>query len=285
MSSSCQEWPPDRPHRSRSIVREERLGRTGLHHLATSNREPKLQRILGAAQVAGLGHWRQTLWSGRQRALRSHMTGMVQAQSLRGYRELSPTSAVAHPTLAWSRRSTGGPRPTRGLRQLREPDRSPGALGDGPRLPRLSGCAWPNVKTSAFSAPWPWRCATRPRSVRLCAVPPEDLQVYNAAIAFTIAPGNVGPSPTGVPGPRPARSSRWAQTAEHGIGLAWRIMTLLSEGRCHLEKAWFPIRPWHRGTYRSRFDAPLPSGPTGRPRLRGPRLRPAHQSNDNLAAP
>jgi AraC-like DNA-binding protein len=54
---------------------------------------------------------------------------------------------------------------------------------------------------------------------------------------------------------------RWAQTAEHGVGLAWRTMTLLSEGRCHLQQVWFPhAAVATQATYRSRFDAPLRFG-------------------------
>ena len=51
---------------------------------------------------------------------------------------------------------------------------------------------------------------------------------------------------------------QWAQTAEHGIGLTWRIMILLSEGQCHLEQVWLPHPAVAtEATYRSRFDAPL----------------------------
>jgi AraC-like DNA-binding protein len=87
------------------------------------------------------------------------------------------------------------------------------------------------------------------------------LEVYNAAIAFTIK--------TGEPGAKvrlefrllPELSLRWEQTAEHGIGLTWRIMTLLSEGRCHLEQVWFPhAAVATEAMYRSRFNAPLVFG-------------------------
>jgi AraC-like DNA-binding protein len=84
------------------------------------------------------------------------------------------------------------------------------------------------------------------------------LEVYNAAIAFTIRTGE----------PRnkarlefrllPEHSLPWAQTAEHGIGLTWRIMTLLSEGRCHLHQASFPhAAVATEANYRARFNAPL----------------------------
>ncbi len=38
----------------------------------------------------------------------------------------------------------------------------------------------------------------------------------------------------------------WAQTAKHGVGLAWRVMTLLFEGECHLQEVRFRILPWQR---------------------------------------
>ena len=86
----------------------------------------------------------------------------------------------------------------------------------------------------------------------------EYLEVYNAAIAFTIR--------TGEPRARarlefsliPGHYLGWAQTAEHGIGLTWRIMTLLSEGRCHLYQVWFPhAAVATEAMYHVRFDAPL----------------------------
>jgi AraC-like DNA-binding protein len=86
------------------------------------------------------------------------------------------------------------------------------------------------------------------------------LEVYNAAIAFTIKSAY----PRGqarlefrlLPGHR-----RWAQTAEHGIGLTWRILTLLSEGRCTLQGVWLPHHALATELeYRARFDAPLVFG-------------------------
>jgi AraC-like DNA-binding protein len=89
------------------------------------------------------------------------------------------------------------------------------------------------------------------------------LNVYNAAIAFNISSGEGRSGES----QRQARlvfsllaehPHRWAQTAEHGIGIASRIMTLLSEGRCHLQQVWFPHAALASETaYRSRFDAPM----------------------------
>jgi len=83
------------------------------------------------------------------------------------------------------------------------------------------------------------------------------LHVYNAAIAFTIGPGEHRGQTLLAFELLPGHDLRWAQTAEHGIGLTWRIVTLLSEGRCHLRQIRFP-HPAVAGeaSYR-RFDAPL----------------------------
>jgi AraC-like DNA-binding protein len=87
------------------------------------------------------------------------------------------------------------------------------------------------------------------------------LHVYNAAIAFTILPGTRPTEVRLVFGLLVDRPKIWAQTAEHGIGLAWRIWVLLSEGRCHLHHVWFPHAPLApEAKYRSRFDASLTFG-------------------------
>ena len=83
-------------------------------------------------------------------------------------------------------------------------------------------------------------------------------EVYNAAFAFTIANrGTPCQSPARVQAPSRVHTG-WAQTAEHGIGLTWRILTLLSEGRCHLHQVWFPdAAVGTEAMYRARFNAPL----------------------------
>jgi AraC-like DNA-binding protein len=54
---------------------------------------------------------------------------------------------------------------------------------------------------------------------------------------------------------------RWAQTAEHGLGLAWRIMTLLSEGRAHLQQVLLSHPPVAAATdYEHRFGVPVTFG-------------------------
>jgi AraC-like DNA-binding protein len=81
------------------------------------------------------------------------------------------------------------------------------------------------------------------------------LYVYNAAIAFTINTEERRGQARLVFSVLVKHSPRWAQTAEHGVGLAWRIMTLLSEGRGHLQQVWFPhAAVASEATYRSRFD-------------------------------
>jgi AraC-like DNA-binding protein len=83
-------------------------------------------------------------------------------------------------------------------------------------------------------------------------------QVHNAAIAFSISTGEPRGQARLNFTDLVAHASRWAQTAEHGLSLTSRIMTLLSEGRCHLQHVWFPHRAVAtEATYRSRFDAPL----------------------------
>jgi len=84
------------------------------------------------------------------------------------------------------------------------------------------------------------------------------LEVYNAAIAFTIRTGEPRAKARLEFRLLPGHYIGWAQTAEHGIGLTWRIMTLLSEGRCHLHQVWFPhAAVATEATYRARFNAPL----------------------------
>ena len=84
------------------------------------------------------------------------------------------------------------------------------------------------------------------------------LEVYNAAIAFTIRTGEPRAKARLEFRLLPEHSLPWAQTAEHGIGLTWRIVTLLSEGRCHLHQVWFPhAAVATEANYRARFNAPL----------------------------
>jgi len=85
------------------------------------------------------------------------------------------------------------------------------------------------------------------------------LEVYNTALAFTIQTGEPnGEARLEFRLLRDHSPLPWAQTTEHGIGLAWRIMTLLSEGRCDLLRVSLP----HPGIgtaadYRTHFDAPV----------------------------
>jgi AraC-like DNA-binding protein len=85
------------------------------------------------------------------------------------------------------------------------------------------------------------------------------LYVHNPAVAFTIVPGRTRD---------PVRldfdvlvehAPQWAQTAEHALGLSWRILTLLSERRSRLHEVWFPHVPvGSEKGYRRRFgDVPL----------------------------
>jgi len=84
------------------------------------------------------------------------------------------------------------------------------------------------------------------------------LHVYNAAIAFTIDTSERGDQARLELTALVEHAPRWTQTVEHGIGLAWRITTLLSEGRCHLRWVWFPhAAAGTAESYRARFEAPI----------------------------
>ncbi|HEY6425948.1 MAG TPA: AraC family transcriptional regulator [Acidimicrobiales bacterium] len=84
------------------------------------------------------------------------------------------------------------------------------------------------------------------------------LGVHNAALAFTIGPEEHRDRAALAFQVLDAHAPQWAQTAEHGVGLTWRIMTLLSDGRCRLSEVWFPHRQvGSTESYRDRFDAPV----------------------------
>jgi AraC-like DNA-binding protein len=183
------------------------------------------------------------------------MDAMVQAQSLRGYRELV---------------SDLGGNPTR---LLRRSGIEPAAIN---RLTAfISFESLINLlEQSAIDLSCPdfgLRLAERQDigilgtlavAMRYSATAGEAMQtaskylyVYNAAIAFTINTEERRGQARLVFSVLVKHSPRWAQTAEHGVGLAWRIMTLLSEGRGHLQQVWFPhAAVASEATYRSRFD-------------------------------
>jgi AraC-like DNA-binding protein len=84
------------------------------------------------------------------------------------------------------------------------------------------------------------------------------IRVHNAAIAFTITTGERRGQARLVFTDLAAHAASWAQTAEHGVGLTWRIMSLLSEARCHPQQVWLPHPAVAAETmYRSRFAAPI----------------------------
>lgn len=84
------------------------------------------------------------------------------------------------------------------------------------------------------------------------------LELYNAAVAFTITIGERHDQALLEFRLLPRHHSQWAQTAEHGIGLCWRILSLLSEGRSHLQQVRFPHPAvTTKASYQARFDAPL----------------------------
>ena len=96
----------------------------------------------------------------------------------------------------------------------------------------------------------------------------KHLNVHNPAVTFTINPGDPPGQVRLDFAVLHAHAGPQAQTVEHGIGLAWRTVTTLAEGRCRLRGVWFPhpaVAP--DSAYRSRFDAPLTFDPAGPPAL------------------
>jgi AraC-like DNA-binding protein len=169
------------------------------------------------------------------------MTAMVRAQSVRGYRELVS--------------DLGG----NATRLLRKAGINPGALNQLTAFISFESLI-DLLESSATELDCPdfglrlaerqdigvldtlavaMRYSTTVGEAMKCAA--RYFQVHNAAIAFTINTerrGQAGFFFTDVE----AHAPRWAQTAEHGVGLTCRIMTMLSEGRCHLQHVWFPHR-------------------------------------------
>ena len=86
----------------------------------------------------------------------------------------------------------------------------------------------------------------------------QHLDIYNPAIGFTINSGGQADRPASTSNCVTIMSGHWAQTAEHGIGLGWRTVNMLCEGRCPLRGVWFPHPALGSlAAYHSRFDAPL----------------------------
>jgi AraC-like DNA-binding protein len=86
----------------------------------------------------------------------------------------------------------------------------------------------------------------------------KHLDTYNPAIGFTIRSGDQRGQARLDFRLLHDHPRSWAQTAEHGIGLGWRTVNLLCEGRCRLRGVWLPhpaVGP--EIAYRSRFPARL----------------------------
>ncbi len=86
----------------------------------------------------------------------------------------------------------------------------------------------------------------------------KHLDNYNPAIGFTINAGDQLGQVRLDLRVLDEHARPWAQTAEHGLGLCWRTVNMLSERRCPLRGVWFPHPAvGSAAAYRSRFDAPL----------------------------
>jgi AraC-like DNA-binding protein len=189
------------------------------------------------------------------------VTAMVQAQSLRGYRELV-ADLGGHPT-----------------RLLKKAGIDPAALDQLTAFISFEALTdlLEHSSTALHSPDFGLRLAERQDigilGTLAVAMRHSDtvgeamhtasnyLDVYNSAISFTLSTGDRRGQAVLRFKLLPGHYLRWAQTAEHGIGLTWRIMTLLSEGRCHLQEVWFPHPPVAtKAKYRARFHAPLTFG-------------------------
>ena len=83
------------------------------------------------------------------------------------------------------------------------------------------------------------------------------IYVYNAAIAFSV--GTDGEDRALLTFDVLAERHRHcAQTIEHGVGIAWRIVRMLSAERSHLRQVWLPHPPVAAGVvYRRHLAAPV----------------------------
>jgi AraC-like DNA-binding protein len=189
------------------------------------------------------------------------MTAMVQAQSLRGYRELvgdlggNPTRLLRKAgidpaaldqltafisfeavTELLERSSSELDSPDFGLRLAERQDI--GILGTLAVAMRYSA----TVGEAMFTAS-------------------QYLDVYNAAVSFSISTDEQRGQARLVFSLLPGHYRRWAQMAEHGIGLTWRVLTLLSGGQSHFQGVWFPHPAVAtEESYRARFPGPLAFG-------------------------
>jgi AraC-like DNA-binding protein len=84
------------------------------------------------------------------------------------------------------------------------------------------------------------------------------LSVHNPAVAFKVGPGTEASQTVLSFDILLEHPPQWSQAAEHGIGLAWRILRLLSEAHSPLRQVRFPhARIGPRASYRRRFGAEL----------------------------
>ena len=87
------------------------------------------------------------------------------------------------------------------------------------------------------------------------------IYAYNAAIGFSVRADNGDHHAVFdfdvVAGQGPQRG----QTIEHGVGITWRIVSMLSAGRSHLNRVWLPHPALaSRASYRGHLGAPVEFG-------------------------
>lgn len=97
------------------------------------------------------------------------------------------------------------------------------------------------------------------RDAMTCAS--QNLHAHNPAVAFAVSEGRRRSETRLHLKPVVPIGPEWAQTAEHGLGLGWRVLRLLSDGKCQLLGVDFPHDPVAPiDVYEARFDAPLNFG-------------------------
>jgi AraC-like DNA-binding protein len=84
------------------------------------------------------------------------------------------------------------------------------------------------------------------------------MYVYNAAIAFSVQLDDEGDQALLAFDILSEHDPHCAQTVEHGVGITYRILSMLSAGQCHPKRVWLPHPAVaSRATYRRHLGAPI----------------------------
>jgi len=87
------------------------------------------------------------------------------------------------------------------------------------------------------------------------------IYAYNAAIGFSVRADNGDHHAVFDFDVVAGQSHQRGQTIEHGVGITWRIVSMLSAGRSHLHRVWLPHPALaSRASYRGHLGAPVEFG-------------------------